>query len=78
MKSANVLSSGLHALVWKEGKWFVSKCVEIEVASQGKTRSEAISNLDEALELYFENKSVKAPTLSNLELISLTPKLGYA
>jgi len=50
-KSKTQLSSGLHALLWKEGNLYVSKCLEIEVASQGKTKEEAIFNLEEALSL---------------------------
>ncbi len=54
MANQRSLKSGLHALVWKEGSWYVAKCVEIELASQGKTRSQAFENLDEASQLYFE------------------------
>lgn len=78
MANKNILKSGLHALVWKERKLFVAKCVEVEVASQAKTRSQALTNLEEAVELYFEDEKVKTPTLSHLELIPLSGKLGYA
>lgn len=33
----------------------MARCLEIEVASQGKTTDEALANLKEALELYFED-----------------------
>ena len=42
------------AVVWREGKWFVAQCLEVDVASQGRTKEEALANLKEALELYFE------------------------
>jgi predicted RNase H-like HicB family nuclease len=42
------------ATVWREGNWFVSQCLEVDVTSQGKTEEEALENLKEALELYFE------------------------
>jgi len=42
------------ASVWKEGNWFVAQCVEVDVASQGESEQEALSNLREALEFYFE------------------------
>ena len=42
------------AAVWKEGDWFVAQCLEVDVASQGDTESEALENLKEALELHFE------------------------
>lgn len=43
----------LNGLIWKEGDLFVAKAIEVEVASQGKTKKEAVANLEEALELYF-------------------------
>ena len=42
------------ATVWRDGDWYVSQCLEVEVASQGKTEEEALANLKEALELHFE------------------------
>ncbi len=48
------------ALVWKEDAFYVAKSLEVEVASQGKTKVEALANLKEALELYFE-KELSAP-----------------
>ena len=42
------------ATVWREGKWYVSQCLEIDVASQGETEDEALANLKEAIELHFE------------------------
>ena len=42
------------ATVWREGDWYVSQCLEVDVASQGETEEVALANLKEALELYFE------------------------
>ncbi|AUT01855.1 HicB family protein [Nostoc sp. CENA543] len=42
------------ASVWQEGNWFVAQCLEIDIASQGETEAEALSNLEEALSLHFE------------------------
>jgi len=42
------------ATVWREGNWYVSQCLEIDIASQGETEEEALENLKEALELHFE------------------------
>jgi predicted RNase H-like HicB family nuclease len=42
------------AAVWREGKWYVSQCLELDVASQGETEEEALANLKEAIELHFE------------------------
>ena len=49
------------ASVWKEGDWYVSQCLEIDVASQGETEEEALANLREALELYFEPPRATRP-----------------
>lgn len=65
------LSSGVHALIWKEGTWFVARCVEVELASQGKTRNEALKNIEEALSLYFDEKTTKIPTYSDIKLHAL-------
>ncbi len=42
------------ASISQEGEMFVAQCLEIDVASQGKSEDDAIENLREALELYFE------------------------
>jgi len=54
----NLAFHALHALVWKEGKYFVAKCLEIEVASQGESKKEALANLKEAVELYLEDEKI--------------------
>lgn len=42
------------ASVWREGDWYVAQCLEVDVASQGASDDEAMTNLKEALELYLE------------------------
>ena len=42
--------------VWREDKYFVSRCINVEVSSFGETIEEAISNLKEAVELYLDNE----------------------
>lgn len=53
----------LHTVVWKEDKFFVAKFLELELASQGKTKKEALTNLKEALELYLEDEKVERLSL---------------
>ncbi|ALE83514.1 type II toxin-antitoxin system HicB family antitoxin [Pseudonocardia sp. HH130629-09] len=48
------------AAVVKDGEWYVARCLEIEVASQGETVDEALANLREAPEPYFEDDEVPA------------------
>ncbi len=45
----------LTSIIWREGKYYVSKCPELEVSSCGNTPEEALKNLKEAVELYLEN-----------------------
>jgi predicted RNase H-like HicB family nuclease len=59
----------LHAVIWKEDALFVAKALEVEIASQGATEAEALVNLREALELFFEDQP-------SFEIISVTqPKI---
>ena len=48
----------LTATVTRDGDWYVARCLDVEVASQGRTIDEALANLREALELYFEDQPV--------------------
>ena len=49
------------ASVWREGDWYVAQCLEVDVASQGRTEEEALENLREALALYFEPPTATEP-----------------
>jgi predicted RNase H-like HicB family nuclease len=55
----------LKNIVWKEGKYYVAQCLNIDISSFGKTKKEALNNLDEALELYFED--IKTPHIVKVE-----------
>lgn len=45
----------LKSVVWKEGKYYVSQCLEVDVSSFGRTKKEALGMLEDALSLYFED-----------------------
>ena len=45
----------LSAVVSKDGRYYVARGVEVELASQGKTSQEALKNLKEAFELWLEH-----------------------
>ena len=67
----------LKSLVWKEGKHYVSQALNIDVASFGKTRREAVRNLVEALELYLESTS--KPDIRKVDRPSIiTNTIAYA
>ena len=55
----------LKNVVCKEGKYYVAQCLNVDVSSFGRSRKEALANLDEALELYFED--VRAPKITKVE-----------
>lgn len=55
----------LKNIVWKEGKYYVAQCLNVDISSFGKTRKKALKNLDEALELYFED--IKTPRITKVE-----------
>ena len=43
----------------QEEEWYVATCLENNIASQGKTIDEAMSNLKEAIALYYEDETKK-------------------
>ncbi len=62
-------------VVWKEGKYYVAQCLNVEVSSFGETRQEALTNLDEALELYFEDqKEPKVSSVNSPQIVSRSLK----
>lgn len=67
----------LQSVVWKEGKYFIAQCLNVEVSSFGKNKKEALKNLDEALELYFEDK--KPLKFTKIEKAEVVPsRIEYA
>ncbi|RJQ32036.1 type II toxin-antitoxin system HicB family antitoxin [Candidatus Parcubacteria bacterium] len=64
----------LKNILWKEGKYYVAQCLNVDVSSFGKTKTEAIKNLREALDLYFEDgnfskvRKINCPVLIDQEL----------
>lgn len=56
------------ASVWREGDWYVAQCLELDVASQGRTEAEALENLREALELHYEPpRATVVPRVTKIE-----------
>jgi len=54
----------LTAVVRREGEVYVAQCLEIDVASQGRSIEESLDNLREALELHLAEPAqpVEAPS----------------
>jgi len=65
----------LKVAVWKEGDYYISQCLDVEVSSFGKSKKEALAMLQDALELYFEDmpfpkktERVKNPAIASVQL----------
>jgi predicted RNase H-like HicB family nuclease len=62
----------LTAVITHDGRWQVARCLEVEVTSQGESVEEALANLREALELYFEDEAlpegIEPPMIATIEL----------
>ncbi len=59
-------------VVWKEGEHYVAQSLNIDVSSFGSTKTEALVNLREALELYFEDgESTDTLVISEVEFASV-------
>jgi predicted RNase H-like HicB family nuclease len=60
------------AAITHEDPWYVARCLDVEVASQGESAEEALANLKEALELYFEDEvlpdDLEPPIIATLRL----------
>lgn len=50
----NMQQGLLKAAVWQEGDNFVAQCLNVDVSSFGTTKTEAIANLEEALQLFLK------------------------
>jgi predicted RNase H-like HicB family nuclease len=55
----------LVSAVWREGKYYVAQCLNVDISSFGKTKAIALANLREALELYLED--VPASRISKIQ-----------
>ena len=44
----------IHAVFQSDGEWFIARCLDLPVTTQGKKVAAAKKNLQEAVELYLE------------------------
>lgn len=49
------MSKRYMGVITREDHWFIARCLEVPVTTQGKTIEEAQVNLKEAVELYIES-----------------------
>ena len=48
-------------------KWYIASCPVLDISTQGRTYEEAVKNIREAIELYFEDEDTEKPTQESLE-----------
>ena len=66
-----IMKLPLKNIVWKEGDFYVAQCLNVEVSSFGDTKEEALKNLQEALDLYFEDMPFEdALQIEQVEIVS--------
>ena len=58
------------AAVHREEDWYVAQCLEVDVASQGRTIDEALANLAEAVALYLEEVDDPAQYVTSTPLVT--------
>jgi predicted RNase H-like HicB family nuclease len=61
----------LSAVVRREDGVYVALCPEFDVASQGKSVEEALTNLKEALELYLEDEDVEKLSGAEVPIVTI-------
>ncbi|MGH3679772.1 MAG: type II toxin-antitoxin system HicB family antitoxin [Natronosporangium sp.] len=66
----------LTAAVHQEDDWYVSRCLELDVASQGTSVDEALTNLREAVEAYLDE--VSQPSIEATPLVTAFQVSGIA
>lgn len=55
-------------VTWKEDKYYVALCLNVEVSSFGDNEEEAVKNLKEAVELYFDDENKEIPKIERVRL----------
>ena len=62
---SDLMKKEFSAVITKGELYFVALCPELGVVSQGNTEREALRNLNEAVELYLEDKDVQIMLTKN-------------
>ena len=66
----------MNYVIYREDEFFVAQCLNVDVSSFGSTRDEAVANLKEAVELYFDGEN--AGTFSPVSEASVGQELVHA
>ncbi len=62
----------INYIIYKEGEHYIAQCLNVDVSSFGDTVDEAIENITEAVELYFEDND--NPTFLPIDMAILGEK----
>jgi predicted RNase H-like HicB family nuclease len=68
----------LTAAVHREEDWYVAQCLEVDVASQGRSVEEALSNLAEAVGLYLDEIDDPGERVTSTPLVTSFQVSGAA
>ena len=68
----------LTAAVHQEEDWYVAQCLEVDVASQGRTIEEALANLAEAVRLYLDEVDDPGGRISGTPFVTSFQVTGAA
>jgi len=60
----------IHCIIYEDDGQFVAQCLNTGVATQGDTYEEAVRNIKEAVELYFEDE--KDADYISIQTVTLT------
>lgn len=66
----------IHAVFQSDGEWFIARCLDLPVTTQGKTLAAAKKNLREAVELYLETWGDPAATQPVREVYLTSLQVG--
>ena len=64
-EAVSKMTRNLKYVVYQEDRFYVSQCLNVDVASFGETIDEAVRNLKEAVELYFGNGGTELNTMKS-------------
>jgi len=62
-------------ITWKEGKYYVGQCLNVDISSFGKSPADALESVKEAVDLYLDENTV--PDLVFVENPSITLESVY-
>jgi predicted RNase H-like HicB family nuclease len=66
----------IHAVFQNDGQWFIARCLDVPVTTQGRTLAAAKRNLREAVELYMETWGRPKQTKATKEFYLTSMEIG--